>query len=70
VHQIDTSGFPVGKALKLERVAAGASLTAIAEAVEISIGHLSRIEKGERQASDELVEKIRVAIRASAKAVA
>lgn len=70
MHQIDTSGFPTGKALKLERVAAEVSVTAIAEAVGISIGHLSRIESGERQASDELIAKIRAAISANGKAVA
>ena len=70
MHQIDTSGFPIGRALRLERVAAGVSVTAIADAVGVSIGHLSRIEKGERQASEELVARIRVAIRASAKAIA
>lgn len=70
VHQIDTSGLPTGKALKLERVAASVSLTDIAVAVEISIGHLSRIESGERQASEELVKKIRAAIQKNGKAVA
>lgn len=59
---VDTSSLPIGRALKVERVAAGASSTEIASAVEISIGHLSRIESGERTASDELVAKIRKAI--------
>jgi transcriptional regulator with XRE-family HTH domain len=68
VQQVDTTGLPIGRALKVERVAAGVTSTAIAEAVGISIGHLSRIEKGERTASDELVGKIRQAIQSQAAA--
>jgi transcriptional regulator with XRE-family HTH domain len=70
VQEVDTSSLPIGRALKVERVAAGVSSTAIAEAIGISIGHLSRIEKGERTASDELVIRIREAIRAQAQATA
>jgi transcriptional regulator with XRE-family HTH domain len=66
VSGVDTTGLPIGRALKVERVAAGATSTAIAEAVGISIGHLSRIEKGERTASDKLVERIRAAIQSLA----
>lgn len=66
---IDTTGLPIGQALKVERTVAGLSSTHVALAVGISIGHLSRIEKGERTASDELVEKIRATI-AGKKAVA
>lgn len=66
MQEVDTSNLPIGRALKVERVAAGASSTAIAKAVDISIGHLSRIESGERTASDELVAKIRGAIRSLA----
>ena len=62
---VDTSGLPIGRALKVERVAAGAPLGRIATAVGISAGHLSHIEAGNRTASPELVERIRVAIRAS-----
>lgn len=67
---IDTTGLPIGRALKVERTAAGLSSTRIADAVGISIGHLSRIEKGERSASLDLVEKIRVAIRAGSESAA
>jgi transcriptional regulator with XRE-family HTH domain len=70
VQEVDTSALPIGRALKVERVAAGVSSTAIAEAIGISIGHLSRIEKGERTASDELVLRIREAIRTRAQATA
>lgn len=62
VQSVDTSGLPIGQALKVERVLARASSTEIASAVGISIGHLSRIEKGERTASDELVAQIRAEI--------
>ena len=67
---VDTSGLPIGRALKVERVAAGVALTTVAQAVEVSIGHLSRIEKGERTASPELVERIRVAVRAASETAA
>jgi transcriptional regulator with XRE-family HTH domain len=62
VQAVDTSGLPIGRALKVERVAAGVSSTAIAAAVGISIGHLSHIEAGRRTASDELIVRIREAI--------
>ena len=62
MQTVDTSGFPIGRALKVERVAAGATSTAIAAAVGISIGHLSHIEAGRRTASDDLVTRIRAAI--------
>lgn len=69
MQAVDTSGLPIGQALKVERVVAGVSSTDIAAAVGISIGHLSRIEKGERTASDELVARIRAEI-AKARAAA
>jgi transcriptional regulator with XRE-family HTH domain len=65
VQQIDTTGLPIGKQLKVERTIADLSLTRVATAVGISAGYLSRIESGERIGSPELVEKIRVAIRAA-----
>lgn len=67
---VDTSGLPIGRALKVERVAAGVPLGRVATAIGISAGHLSRIEKGERTASPELVERIRVAIRAASESAA
>lgn len=63
VTSVNTEGLPIGRALKVERVAAGLTSTAVAAAIGISIGHLSRIEKGERTASPELIEKIREAVR-------
>lgn len=60
---VTTAGLPIGKRLKVERVIAGVSLTSVAEAVGVSIGHLSRIEAGDRTASPEMVERIRVAIK-------
>lgn len=68
VHRVNTDGLPIGMALRIERVTAGISLTHVAKAVGVSIGQLSRIESGDRRASTELIEKIRVAIRAGAKA--
>ena len=65
VHSVDTTGLPIGRALKVERVAAGVSLTRVAGAVGVSIGHLSHIESGNRTASPELIERIRTAIRAA-----
>lgn len=65
VQAVDTSQLPIGKALRVERVLADVSVTHVAHAVGISVGQLTRIEKGQRTASPELVERIRVAIRAS-----
>ena len=65
VHQINTAGLPIGRQLKLERTIAGVSLTRVARAVNVSIGQLSRIESGQRSASPELVERIRIAVRAA-----
>ena len=70
VQAVDTTGLPIGKALKVERTVADLSLTRVATAVGISAGYLSRIESGERTASAELVAKIRVAIRAGQRSVA
>lgn len=66
MHQVNTDGLPIGRVLKIERVAAGVPLGRVATAVGISAGYLSRIESGERRASQPLVDKIRVAIRAAA----
>lgn len=66
VQQVDTTGLPIGRALKVERVAAGLSLGRVAHAIGVSAGHLSHIEAGRRNASSDLVERIRVAIRAAA----
>lgn len=55
----DPENLPLGKQLKLARVAADLSSTEVARSVGISIGHLSRIESGQRKASDELVAAIR-----------
>lgn len=66
VHAVDTSGLPIGRALKVERAAAGVPLGLVARAVGVSSGHLSHIEAGRRVASDELIERIRTAVRAAA----
>ena len=66
VQEVDTSALPIGSALKVERTLAGVTTTDVAAAVQVSIGHLSRIESGERTASPELVESIREAIRSLA----
>lgn len=60
---IDTTDLPIGRALKVERTVAGISLTVVALSVGISVGQLSHIEKGDRSASPELVERIRAFIR-------
>ncbi len=65
MQQINTADLPIGVRLKLERTIAGVSLTLIARAVGVSIGQLSRIESGQRTASEDLIERIRVAIRAA-----
>lgn len=70
MQEVDTSALPIGRALKVERVAAGLSLIRIAEAVGVSAGHLSHIEAGRRTASEELIERIRGAIRKGAEATA
>ena len=48
---VTTTGLPIGRTLKVERVAAGVTLTKVADAVGVSIGHLSHIEAGRRKAS-------------------
>lgn len=65
MQQINTADLPIGRRLKLERTIAGVSLTLIARAVGVSIGQLSRIESGHRTASEDLIERIRMAIRAA-----
>jgi len=67
---VDTTGLPIGQALKIERTLARVSLTRISLAVGVSIGQLSRIEKGERTATPELIERIRVAVRAATETAA
>jgi len=67
---LDTTHMPIGLALKVERTAAGYSLTEIAKAVGVSPGHLSHIEAGRRVASTELIVKIRAAIASDHPAVA
>lgn len=62
VQSVDTTGLPIGRALKVERVAAGVSGERIAAAVGVSGGHLSHIEAGRRTPSQELIAKIRAAI--------
>lgn len=66
VTAVNTAGMPIGRALKVERVAAGKSSTEVAAAVGIHVGHLSNIEAGKRVASDELITRIRAAIQAPA----
>lgn len=70
MQQINTADMPIGRQLKLERVIAGVSLTRVARAVGVSIGQLSRIESGERTASPELIERIRIAVRAAGETAA
>jgi transcriptional regulator with XRE-family HTH domain len=66
----DPETMPIGKQLKLARVAADLTSTEVAKAVDISIGHLSRIEKGERTASPDLIERIEAVIERGKAAVA
>ena len=60
--QVNIRDLPIGRQLKVERVAAGISLTDLANALGISAGHLSNIEAGKRTASDEIVVRIRTTI--------
>jgi transcriptional regulator with XRE-family HTH domain len=66
----DPESLPIGKQLKLARVAADLTSTEVAKAVDISIGHLSRIEKGERTASPDLIARIEAVIDGGKAAVA
>ena len=70
MQTVDTSGLPIGMTLRVERTLAKVSLTVIASAVGISIGHLSRIETGDRTPTDALVKSIRDAIADHRKAAA
>lgn len=64
----NTTSLPIGMVLKLERTAARVSLTTVARAVGVSIGHLSHIESGNRTASPDLIDRIREAIEAGRRA--
>jgi transcriptional regulator with XRE-family HTH domain len=70
VPTVNTSELPIGQALKVERTVAGLQLGQVAVAVRISAGHLSHIEAGNRNASPELVERIREAIKAVSESAA
>lgn len=56
---------PIGMTLRIERTRARLSLTHVARAIGVSVGHLSRMETGERSLDPEMVERIRVAIRSA-----
>lgn len=60
---VTTKGLPIGRTLKVERVAAGLTLTAVAAELGVSIGHLSHIEAGRREVSPEQVARIRAAVK-------
>jgi transcriptional regulator with XRE-family HTH domain len=62
VPTVNTSKLPIGQALKVERTVAGLGLGTVAALVGISAGYLSHLEKGDRPASPEMVERIRAAI--------
>lgn len=62
---VTTEGLSIGMTLKIERTLARVSLTHVARSVGISVGHLSRIESGERSATPETIERIRIAVRAA-----
>jgi len=53
----------VGRSLRLDRVAAGVSLTDLARRLGLSVGHLSNIEAGKRKASSDLIARIRATIK-------
>ena len=65
---VNMAELPIGRQLKVERVAAGISLTDMANALGMSAGHLSNIEAGKRAASDDIVQRIRSVIRGQAAA--
>jgi transcriptional regulator with XRE-family HTH domain len=60
------SPVPVGTALKLERIAAGIRQFDLADRLGMDVTVLSRIESGRRPVDDELADRIRIAIAASA----
>ncbi len=63
---VNMQELPIGRRLKVERVAAGISLNDMANALGVSAGHLSNIEAGKRTASDDVVSRIRLVIRGRA----
>ena len=65
---VNIGELPIGRQLKVERVAAGISLTDLAGALGISAGHLSNLEAGKRTVSPEFVERARLAIKGRAAA--
>ena len=65
-ERIDTPWATTGKALKVERVIAGVSLTSVAQAMGVSVSHLSHIESGRRYVSPEQQDRIRATIKSLA----
>ncbi len=51
-------GTSAGRTLRMMREAHGVSLRALAEAADVSPGHLSRVESGERIATEALVLRL------------
>jgi transcriptional regulator with XRE-family HTH domain len=60
--KIQTASLPIGRALRVERIAAGLRADHVARAIGISPSHLSHIEAGRRTAGPEMAERIRQAI--------
>jgi transcriptional regulator with XRE-family HTH domain len=60
---VNIRDLPIGRQLKVERVAAGIPLTDLANDLGISAGHLSNVEAGKRTATPDLVTRIRETIK-------
>jgi transcriptional regulator with XRE-family HTH domain len=48
----------VGEALRQERVAQGRTLREVSKAARVSLGYLSEVERGQKEASSELLASI------------
>jgi transcriptional regulator with XRE-family HTH domain len=48
----------VGEALRSERVAQGRTLREVSKAARVSLGYLSEVERGQKEASSELLASI------------
>ena len=51
-------GEPIGQRLKRERLSRSMTQRSLAEAVEVGVPHISKIEAGRESPSDELLQKI------------
>jgi len=63
VSTTPTPWLTTGRALKVERVMAGLTITQVAAAMGVSVSHISHIEAGRRYANAATLDRIRATMR-------